>query len=69
MNAILETLKKLLINIIIGKILTKENVEKWINEAMDKALECAKKSPAEWDDPIVQKLHDIISEILERKSQ
>jgi hypothetical protein len=63
MGSIIDKIKQALVNYLINSVLTKENVTKWITERLDTALENAKKSPETWDDPIVQRLHDIWEEI------
>jgi hypothetical protein len=64
LNKIKQAIINIIVNLIISKVITKENLEKWITEALDKAVENAKKSPAEWDDPIVQKIHDVVMEMI-----
>ena len=63
MQAITDKIISAIVSYLVNQILTKENVVKWINERLDKAVEAAKASPASWDDPIVQKIHDIWVEI------
>ena len=57
---------KLVVDFLVNQVLTKENVAQWINDRLDAAVEAAKKTPETWDDAVVQKIHDIITELMQK---
>ncbi len=63
MQIIIDKLKQALMMYFVNQVLTKENITRWVSEGLDKALVNAQKSPAEWDNPIVKRIHDIWTEI------
>lgn len=63
MSKIIEAVKKIVVEFLVNQVLTKENVEKWIDERLDEAYEKVKATPSTADDVIVERIRKIWEEI------
>lgn len=59
MSKIVDAVKKIIVNFLVSQVLTKENVEKWIDERLNEAVEKANATPDVTDDVIVNKIKEI----------